>query len=442
MKSMKNILRKSALIFMTALTLSTPTLNAIADSTSDISKPYNQVCATTADGNITSDDSSGASGATGDWTQKGTDANKNAQAIFDQLTKKNGFSGAGAAGALANAKRESGFDPKAVNSGGGVAGLFQWSGWGNSINGNRIISEGSIKRGDTSTLTTENELKLVNHEINGSYSKVKSSVGRSTSPTEAAKNWSQDYEGVSLDDSQTNLNQIVADAKTAYEAFGGASISADDSLIGDNTGTQSNTDASSSTSSQATCNSSTGSVSEPDGTGTHTQAVGSHWKDYADLPADVKKYAHDISKLIGTRGSGDKWISLGVSSASYNQCVGFSVAYGNAIWGLSGNKTGNGIDTANSFASQTSTKTSGTPKAGAIASQTSSLTDAGHTFVVMHVYQNGDILLAEQNFSGASGAGNNETFSWDFRIESKAGLASNNTKYDYPGDNSKYKLKW
>ncbi|MDK7227456.1 phage tail tip lysozyme, partial [Lactobacillus iners] len=118
----------------------------------------------------------------GDWLTKGSDTNKNAQQIFDFLTKKIGFSGAGAAGVLAVALRESGFNPKAQNTGGGVAGIFQWSGFSNSVNGSRITAEGSIKAGDTSTLTMENELKLVRHELNGGWAKVKSSVGKATDP--------------------------------------------------------------------------------------------------------------------------------------------------------------------------------------------------------------------------------------------------------------------
>ena len=63
------------------------------------------------------------------------------KAIFEHLTQTEGFSGAGGSGALAVAKRESGFDPKAVNTGGGVSGIFQWSGFLNAINGNRITQK-------------------------------------------------------------------------------------------------------------------------------------------------------------------------------------------------------------------------------------------------------------------------------------------------------------
>ena len=44
--------------------------------------------------------------------------------------KEHKFTSAGASGALAVGQRESGFNPQAINPSGGVAGIFQWSGWG------------------------------------------------------------------------------------------------------------------------------------------------------------------------------------------------------------------------------------------------------------------------------------------------------------------------
>lgn len=168
----------------------------------------------------------------GDWTKQGTTAYKNAKQIFDTLTKEKGFSGAGAAGAVANAKRESGFNPKAINTGGGVAGVFQWSGFVHSLNGNRITQGGFIKQGDTSTLTMENEMKLMLYELNHGYASAASAVGNETDPEKAALLWSEKYEGVALSDAQTKVNDIKADAKAAYKLFNGTSISADKSKLG------------------------------------------------------------------------------------------------------------------------------------------------------------------------------------------------------------------
>lgn len=193
---------------------------------------YAQHCVVNQDGSEGDDSDGGAVGGNGDWLQKGTEANKNAQKIFDHLTKKVGFSGAGAAGALAVANRESGFNPKAQNTGGGVAGFFQWSGFSNTVNGTRITAEGSIKAGDTSTLTPENELKLVDYELNHGWNRVKKDVGMATDPVKATMKWSLEYEGVDLSDPQTKPEQIEADAKTAYLAFGGSKISANSALLG------------------------------------------------------------------------------------------------------------------------------------------------------------------------------------------------------------------
>lgn len=171
-------------------------------------------------------------GTGGDWTKKGTASYKTAKAIFDFLTKDMGFSGAGGAGAVAVAIRESTLNPQAENSGGGVAGLFQWSGWGNTVNGSRITSGGFIKRGKRSDLTVDKELKLTKYELNHGYSVVKSVVGKATDPQKAAEQWSLRYEGVSLSDGQTKVDQIHSDAVRAYKLFSGSKVKAKSSLLG------------------------------------------------------------------------------------------------------------------------------------------------------------------------------------------------------------------
>ncbi|MBS0936346.1 phage tail tip lysozyme [Lactiplantibacillus plantarum] len=179
-------------------------------------------------------DSDGTSGTgnavAGEWTNKSTTAYKNAKAIFDHMTKKVGMSGAGASGPVAIAFRESGFDPKAQNVGGGVAGFFQWSGFSNNVNGNRIVSGGFIKAGNVSDLTVDNELKLASYELDHAYKKAKTTVGNAKDPKQAALDWSLYYEGVSLSDSQTKPDEIVANAKVAYELFGGSKIPASSAL--------------------------------------------------------------------------------------------------------------------------------------------------------------------------------------------------------------------
>lgn len=172
-----------------------------------------------------SDAASNSSNAVGgDWKQKNSHKWKNAKAIFDTLTKKMGFSGAGAAGAVGNAIAESGLDEKIVNSY-GYTGFFQWD------NKQRLYGGGYIKQGDSSTLTTENEIKLMQYELNGNWKKTKSSVGHAKTPHDGAWNWFIDFEGMSQNTNQYGTQRDPG-AEWAYKEFGGENISADDSLLG------------------------------------------------------------------------------------------------------------------------------------------------------------------------------------------------------------------
>lgn len=186
--------------------------------------------------NDATDASISSSGSMGAWTQKGTKAYNVAKSIFDFLVKKEGFSGAGAAGAVANASRESSFNPKAYNPGGQVAGIFQWSLDG-SINGGtggkgRISSGGYISGDGKRGLNLKNQLKLIHHELHHGYSAVRPLVGKATDPYQAAQDWSAKYEGVALSDGQTKLSQLKTDAQKAYRMFGGSKYKSNNSLLG------------------------------------------------------------------------------------------------------------------------------------------------------------------------------------------------------------------
>lgn len=161
----------------------------------------------------------------GSMINEGANVKKVRDAIFEDLTHKMGFSGAGASGALARGELESHFDIHAQNSSGGVAGVFQWSGWGHTINGDRIHAEGSIKGTDLSTLTLENQIKLLNYELKGPYGAVRQKVGCATQPEQAYMDWTRYYEGiVSSDTFQTNEAAGKALATKFYIEYHGASI--------------------------------------------------------------------------------------------------------------------------------------------------------------------------------------------------------------------------
>lgn len=142
-----------------------------------------------------------------------------------QLSKEK-FTLEGASGSLANAERESDFDPKLTNPSGGVAGYFQWSGWdGNTINGDRWANASSR------TLDSTVQLELMSYELNHGYKKVKDYMQKATDSFESAKYWSEHYEGVSLSDGQTKLEKLEKDSKKWYEVFKGT-IESDGSSSG------------------------------------------------------------------------------------------------------------------------------------------------------------------------------------------------------------------
>ena len=149
-----------------------------------------------------------------DLASKAKISEETAQNVIDiasHLLSKEHFTIQGTSGALAVAERESGFDPEAVNDSGGVAGIFQWSGWSNNINGNRWA------KAESRTLSMDVELKLVSTELNGAYKKTKDLVSVSTDPRQASLDWSQYYEGVALSDGQTKADNLQEDAQKWYD---------------------------------------------------------------------------------------------------------------------------------------------------------------------------------------------------------------------------------
>lgn len=143
--------------------------------------------------------------------------------ILNNQLSKEGFTLAGSSGSLAVAERESGFDPKAINTGGGVAGYFQWSGWSNTVNGDRWAQASSR------TLDADVELQLMSTELNGAYKKVKTEMQKATDPGDAALYWSEHYEGVALSDGQTKAEKLQTDADKWFKVFDGT-ITSDSSV--------------------------------------------------------------------------------------------------------------------------------------------------------------------------------------------------------------------
>lgn len=149
-----------------------------------------------------------------DWTKKGTERYKNAKKLFMFCVKKLGFSGAGAAGVVANARRESNFDPKAYNPSGGVRGLLQW-GDGSGPNGDRFHKGGFMKSEEDYNM--ENSLKLMEYELVHSFQTVAMQMAYQKDPQEAAILWLHDYE-IGAGQAEDERKKY---AVKAYEMFGG-----------------------------------------------------------------------------------------------------------------------------------------------------------------------------------------------------------------------------
>ena len=188
----------------------------------------------------------------------------------------------------------------------------------------------------------------------------------------------------------------------------------------------------------------------PDGTGTHTQNVpqgfGLIWKPQ-DLPDELKKYAIDPEslgikygapvhiKLDGPDENG--WCTFNGGSDA-GQCTELVASLNYALWEKDGshfhNAQGHGRLVAGVISGKTGAPVTHEPRTGAVFS-TSYSNEFGHTGIVSHVFENGDVLIVEQNISKYSGASNGTPNTWDYRLISKASYGSEfDTGFVYLGD--------
>lgn len=186
-----------------------------------------------------------------------------------------------------------------------------------------------------------------------------------------------------------------------------------------------------------------------DGTGTHNQSPsgwGIPWKP-EEVPDDIKPYALDPESL-GVKYKGqygtsltapnsDGWIDFGFGGSDPGQCTELAATLAWHIWQKGTDHllhtNGNGGEVvANMTSAFGKDGYSKEPKAGATFSEVNG--DAGHVGIVSHVFENGDILILEQNtpYSG-SGAGMPNT--WNYRLIAKADVATQcNGGFYYAGD--------
>ena len=166
-----------------------------------------------------------------------------------------------------------------------------------------------------------------------------------------------------------------------------------------------------------------------DGTGSYTQA--GIWK-YNELPDELKKYAIDPTSLGMTFGSSSGWVGTSYG----NQCTDLSQSLFNLLWEKDGqhgviSRPAAGRDEAIYHARDWGGSTSTQPSKGAISGGNAGNIQWGHTYIVSHVFENGDILVVEQNYR-VSGEAANEMYTWNYRIETVAEYQKNKTTFFNP----------
>lgn len=155
-----------------------------------------------------------------------------------------------------------------------------------------------------------------------------------------------------------------------------------------------------------------------------------------DVPNTLREYIKD-PRDVGMEYLGPK----GWETATYpDQCAAFSHAYFMKLypnWNKNGRPTtrayGDGKDVARNWAKHYGETVTKVPQAGAVFSD-SSTSVWGHTGVVVHVFANGDILIAEQNYPGLSGEGAGISHSWNYRIVRKSNYMLNGYEFFKPKD--------
>nr|MBR9645261.1 CHAP domain-containing protein [Streptococcus sp. 11-4097] len=182
---------------------------------------------------------------------------------------------------------------------------------------------------------------------------------------------------------------------------------------------------------------SSGGVS--DGTGTVPGDATAWGYSPDNLPASLKQYIIDPKSLGMEYASSQGWYVTGYGPSLDGQCVNLTISLGNHLWGHSGSVSGNGKDQASSWASIFGNSIKTTPKKGAIFSTQNGGGGYGHTGIVCHVFEDGSILIVEQNTPISGWDYFKKPYTWDYRIWSPAQQKAEITTFAYP-DNKSPKL--
>lgn len=369
--------------------------------------------------------------AGGGWLKPGSKSYKNAKDTYDAFTS-HGTSGAAASGVLGWIAHETGnlaiVDraegrygnddtkvgvaygnapiPSRTTYSVGGAGVYQFTPYTRfaPLNDKKWLDMGeqtkfvlkSIAKGDW----------ISAHDLTGGHHSFKE-FAHESDPTQATLMWNA-YERGDVRKEDTKPRQ--ADAMKAYKTFGGANISANDSLLGQLLTTSDDTKHD--VYNNDDCD--LGGSSTADWTGkVPDDAKGKVFAAY-EIPDSLKKY------LLPINLSGN-WGSHSVSGKSWGhpggQCVDYSVSEVAVLW----NKTtvwseGDGIAQVKGAIKRGFGEKDDKPHKGDLVSSDGTDPSVGHTWIVGHVFEDGSVLVQEENYSGKSGDSNGTPNTWDVGI--------------------------
>lgn len=163
-----------------------------------------------------------------------------------------------------------------------------------------------------------------------------------------------------------------------------------------------------------------------DGTGTYNPADGAIWTDtrfephvarrQIGLPDSIAPYAIDPTKVGLLWSDEASWY---LKCFDWANCTDFSANIAARLWSKDGqpaeNVMGNGGQVTSHWQQKGVPKVN-TPSVGEIFSVEYGPGLAGHTGCVSHVFEDGTILIIEQNVAGWSGAENGSPRTWNWRI--------------------------
>lgn len=145
-----------------------------------------------------------------------------------------------------------------------------------------------------------------------------------------------------------------------------------------------------------------------------------------DLPNSLKQYIIDPAANGLTYAGNQGWVEHS------GQCVDLTESLGNQIWGFSGIVQGAGFQQAAAWAVERfHNNVKNTPKRGAIFSTNQA---NNHTGIVCHVFEDGSILVVEQNTPLSGIYYFHKPNTWNFRVVSPDTQKEQGFVYAYPND--------